>query len=80
MNPAIQDTKDILESTKKYTADTVECVVITSSYAAIKTFERENDSTFIVNGNNWNPYDWETCQANGGRAYCGSKKLAEKAA
>ncbi|KAK5779042.1 hypothetical protein RI543_003662 [Arxiozyma heterogenica] len=80
LNPAIQGTKGILESIKKYAADTVERVVITSSYAAIKTFERENDSTFIVDESNWNPDDWEACQANAGRAYCGSKKLAEKAA
>ena len=80
LNPAIQGTKGILESIKKYAADTVERVVITSSYAAIKTFEKENDSTFIVNENNWNPDDWQMCQTNAGRAYCGSKKFAEKAA
>ena len=80
LTPAIEGTKDILEAIKKYAADTVERVVITSSYAAVINFEREGDSTFKVDENYWNPDDWETCQTNAVRAYCGSKKFAEQAA
>lgn len=80
LTPAIEGTKDILEAIKKYAADTVERVVITSSYAAVINFEREGDNTFKVDENYWNPDDWNTCQANAVRAYCGSKKFAEQAA
>ncbi|CAL9728541.1 NADPH-dependent methylglyoxal reductase Gre2p [Monosporozyma unispora] len=79
-NPAIEGTKDILESIKRHAADTVERVVITSSYAAIMDFDREADDTYKVTESTWNPDTWKTGQANAVRGYCASKKFAEEAA
>ncbi|CAL9733647.1 NADPH-dependent methylglyoxal reductase Gre2p [Monosporozyma servazzii] len=79
-NPAIEGTKDILESIKRHAADSVERVVVTSSYAAVMNFEREADETYTVTEASWNPDNWETGQANPVRGYCASKKFAEEAA
>ncbi|CCF56306.1 hypothetical protein KAFR_0A08720 [Kazachstania africana CBS 2517] len=78
--PAVNGTKGILESIKKYAADSVERVVITSSYAAIIDFKIEDDTNTVMTEANWNPDTWESCQANAVTAYCGSKKFAEQAA
>ena len=80
LHPAVQGTKDILEAIKKYAAEYVERVVITSSYAAVMNFDREKDNTNVVNEGSWNPDTWEGCQQNGMRVYCASKAFAEKAA
>ncbi|CCF57011.1 hypothetical protein KAFR_0C00150 [Kazachstania africana CBS 2517] len=78
--PAVNGTKGILESIKKYAADSVERVVITSSYAAIMDFKVENDVNTVRTEADWNPDTWESCQANAHTGYCGSKKFAEKTA
>ena len=79
-NPAIKGTKDILESIKRHAADSVERVVITSSYTAMMNFEREADETYTITEDSWNPDSWEAGQANPLRGYCASKKFAEQAA
>lgn len=78
--PAVNGTKSILESVKKYGADTVERVVITSSEAAMIDLSKAKDSSWVLTEDNWNPDTWESCQSNPVSAYCGSKKFAEKAA
>ncbi|QLQ79348.1 hypothetical protein HG537_0B06960 [Torulaspora globosa] len=78
--PAVNGTKSILESIKKYAADSVERVVVTSSFAAMLDLEKADDASVVFNEESWNPATWESCQVNGGAAYCGSKKLAEAAA
>ncbi|QLG72908.1 hypothetical protein HG535_0D06170 [Zygotorulaspora mrakii] len=80
LNPAVLGTKSILESIKKYGADTVERVVITSSFAAIMDVRTVNDPSTTYTEADWNPDTWEGCQANPMTAYCGSKKFAEKTA
>lgn len=78
--PARNGTLGILQSIKKYAADSVERVVITSSFAAIINFAKNNDKSFTYNETQWNPDTWESCQANPVQAYCGSKKFAEEIA
>lgn len=78
--PAVNGTKNILKSIKKYAANTVERVVITSSLAALMDIAMSGDADLVCNEESWNPVTWESCQTGGMRAYCGSKKLAEKAA
>lgn len=78
--PAVNGTKSILESIKKYAAEVVERVVITSSFAAVLDMSQSNDGSVVYTEKDWNPATWENCQTDGGSAYCASKKLAEKAA
>ncbi|CCD24822.1 SDR family oxidoreductase NDAI_0D05090 [Naumovozyma dairenensis CBS 421] len=76
--PALNGTKGILHSILKYAADTVERVVITSSVAAMFDFTKDLDPSYSYNENTWNPDSYEDALIDGGHAYNGSKKLAEK--
>ncbi|SCU79061.1 LANO_0A04918g1_1 [Lachancea nothofagi CBS 11611] len=78
--PAIHGTKSVLESIKKYGAQTVERVVITSSIAAVKDTSKFAEKDFVYTEDSWNPVTWEGSQINPQDAYRGSKKFAEKAA
>ncbi|SCU81054.1 LADA_0B10968g1_1 [Lachancea dasiensis] len=78
--PAIHGTKSVLESIKKYSAQTVERVVITSSIAAVKDPLKSADKNFVYDEDSWNPVTWESCQLNPQDAYRGSKKFAEQVA
>ncbi|CCK69764.1 methylglyoxal reductase (NADPH-dependent) GRE2 KNAG_0D00120 [Huiozyma naganishii CBS 8797] len=78
--PAVNGTKGILQSIKQYAADSVERVVVTSSYAAVFDMDRENEKDLVLTEESWNPDSWEHCQRNPVAAYCGSKKFAEQAA
>lgn len=78
--PAVNGTKSILDSIKKYGAESVERVVITSSAAAMIDIRKMNDSSWILTEDQWNPDTWESCQSNPVSAYFGSKKFAEIAA
>lgn len=77
--PAVNGTKNALKAIKEY-APQVKRVVVTSSIAAIKVEARENDSTFIVTEQTWNPITWEEALSNPISGYRGSKTFAEKAA
>lgn len=72
--------KNILNSIKKYAADTVERVVVTSSCTAIITLAKMNDPSVVFTEESWNEATWESCQIDGINAYFASKKFAEKAA
>ncbi|SCU82085.1 LAMI_0B08878g1_1 [Lachancea mirantina] len=78
--PAIHGTRSVLESIKKFGAQTVERVVITSSIAAMKDPFKYDDENFVYNEDSWSPLTWETCQLNPQDAYRGSKKFAEQVA
>ncbi|CAI4050725.1 methylglyoxal reductase (NADPH-dependent) GRE2 SKDI_15G0110 [Saccharomyces kudriavzevii IFO 1802] len=78
--PALNGVKGILDSIKKYAANTVERVVLTSSFAAVFEIEKESDKSVTFNEESWNPATWENCQIDAINAYCASKKFAEKAA
>ncbi|CAI1986868.1 hypothetical protein SEUBUCD646_0G01210 [Saccharomyces eubayanus] len=78
--PAVNGTKSILEAIKKYAADTVEKVVVTSSVAALATPEDMGNTSTVLTEKSWNRDTWESCLANAVAAYCGSKKFAEQAA
>lgn len=80
LTPAVNGTKGILDSIKKYAPDQVERVVITSSYAAIGNFALHKDNKFTFNEESWNPITWEEATVDPHTAYLGSKKFAEKAA
>ncbi|CAB4253020.1 similar to Saccharomyces cerevisiae YOL151W GRE2 3-methylbutanal reductase and NADPH-dependent methylglyoxal reductase (D-lactaldehyde dehydrogenase) [Maudiozyma barnettii] len=76
--PAVNGTKGILESIKKYAANTVERIVMTSSVAAISTFSESLDPKAFANEDSWNTYTWESAQVSPIDAYFGSKKFAEE--
>lgn len=78
--PAKNGTLGILESIKSYAADTVERVVVTSSFAAIMDLRKLMDKNATFNESTWNPDTWETCQIDAGFGYNGSKKVAEEVA
>lgn len=78
--PALNGTKGILESIKKYAASSVERVVVTSSYAAVTDFAGDCDKTKTFTEESWNPVTWEEAKKDPYTAYYGSKTFAEKAA
>lgn len=80
LTPAVNGTKSILEAIKKYAADTVEKVIVTSSTAALVTPADMNKGDLVITEESWNKDTWDSCQANAVAAYCGSKKFAEKTA
>lgn len=80
LTPAVNGTKSILEAIKKYAADTVEKVIVTSSTAALVTPTDMNKGDLVITEESWNKDTWDSCQANAVAAYCGSKKFAEKTA
>ncbi|AQZ15115.1 (ZYRO0F05214g) [Zygosaccharomyces parabailii] len=78
--PAVNGTKGILNAIKKYGAQTVKRLVITSSYAAILDPSKLGDSSTIFTEKSWNPTTWEGCRTDPSNAYRASKKFAELAA
>mgnify|MGYP003362162410 CR=1 FL=1 len=76
--PAVNGTKGILESIKKYAPQSVERIVQTSSVSALTTDPETRDPSVTANEESWNSYTWETAQASPADAYNGSKKFAEK--
>ncbi|CAI4056883.1 carbonyl reductase (NADPH-dependent) SKDI_03G1550 [Saccharomyces kudriavzevii IFO 1802] len=78
--PALEGTKNILNSIKRYAADTVKRVVVTSSCTAIITLAKTSDPSVVFTEQSWNEATWENCQVDGINAYFASKKFAEKAA
>ncbi|SCU89865.1 LADA_0F00188g1_1 [Lachancea dasiensis] len=78
--PAVNGTKGILESIKKYAATTVERVVVTSSYAAVTDFAGDSDKTKTFTEESWNPVTWDAAKNDAMTAYYGSKTFAEKVA
>ncbi|QLL33691.1 hypothetical protein HG536_0F00150 [Torulaspora globosa] len=80
LTPAVNGTKSIFEAIKKYGAESVERVVVTSSHGAVMDLAKEDDGSVVYTEESWNPATWESCQVDGINAYCGSKKLAEAAA
>ncbi|KAG7797783.1 hypothetical protein KL929_002626 [Ogataea haglerorum] len=73
--PAIEGTKNVLKSVKKY-APQVTNVVVTSSHAAIMRITSEY---FKYTNRDWNPIKLEECK-NEFEAYCASKTYAERTA
>lgn len=78
--PACNGTLGILESIKKYAADKVERVVITSSFGSILDPSKMADKSFVFDETMWNPFTWESCQNDPVIGYCASKKFAEQKA
>lgn len=78
--PAVNGTRSILESVKKYAPQTVENVVVTSSLAAIASPKRLAEPNAIVTEKDWNDVTWEGAGADAITAYFASKKFAEEAA
>lgn len=76
--PAVNGTKGILESIKKYAPQNVERIVQTSSVSSLTTDPETRDPSITANEDSWNSYTWETAQASPADAYNGSKKFAEK--
>ncbi|SMN22855.1 similar to Saccharomyces cerevisiae YOL151W GRE2 3-methylbutanal reductase and NADPH-dependent methylglyoxal reductase (D-lactaldehyde dehydrogenase) [Maudiozyma saulgeensis] len=78
--PARNGVLGILESIKKYAADSVERFVMTSSFMTLTDFSKIQDSSVTFNEDSWNPTTWESCQTDPLSAYAGSKTFAEKEA
>ncbi|CCE65975.1 hypothetical protein TPHA_0N01940 [Tetrapisispora phaffii CBS 4417] len=78
--PAVNGTKGILSSIKKYAPKNVERFVVTSSFAAVSDLEDQSNSNVIYTEKDWCKLNWQTAQANAVAAYWGSKTFAEKAA
>ena len=76
--PAVNGTKSILESIRKYCSNGIENFVMTSSIAALSTANEALDSKITVNEQSWNSYTWESAQVSAQDGYCGSKKFAEE--
>jgi nucleoside-diphosphate-sugar epimerase len=80
LQPAIQGTKQVLESVHKYGPD-VKRVVITSSFSSIIDIPKGNRPGYTYTEADWNPVTWEEAKAGDGPvAYSASKLFAEKAA
>lgn len=79
LKPAVNGTKSALTAIKKY-GPQIKRVVVTSSYVAMADFAAVQSPSVVINEQSWSPLDWETSLLNGVLGYCGSKKLAEKAA
>lgn len=80
LQPAVEGTKSILEAIKKYAALSVERVVITSSDAAVTSYESDLDPKKTHTEKSWNPITWEEACKDPEAAYYGSKTFAEHAA
>ncbi|KAL3228983.1 hypothetical protein RNJ44_02070 [Nakaseomyces bracarensis] len=80
MIPAVNGTKSILESIKKYAADNVKRVVLTSSFAAQIHTAKAGDPSITVNEDSWNDSNWEDGYTDPMSAYFVSKKVAETTA
>lgn len=79
LKPAVNGTISALSAVKKY-GPQIKRVVVTSSYAAMADIISGQDPNIVIDEKSWSPLTWETSLANGAVGYCGSKKLAEKAA
>ena len=80
IKPAYNGTVGILRSIQRYAADTVERVVITSSYAAVVDPAKAQDESVVFNEDSWNPGKWGQGEQNAKNGYRASKKIAEEAA
>lgn len=78
--PAVRGTKSILEAIKKFGATSVERVVITSSDAAVTSYESDLDSRNLHTEDTWNSITWQEACKDAEAAYYGSKTFAERAA
>ncbi|CCE91611.1 SDR family oxidoreductase TDEL_0D00270 [Torulaspora delbrueckii] len=80
LQPAVEGTKSILQAIKKYAAHSVERVVITSSDAAVTSYESDIDPKNLHTEDSWNSITWEEACKDAEAAYYGSKTFAERAA
>ena len=78
--PAVNGTKSIFNAIKKYGAQTVERVVVTSSGAAQIQPAYCNRDGLIVDESTWNDCAWANCTTDAVTAYCASKTFAERVA
>lgn len=78
--PAVNGTKSVLNAIKKYGAQSVERVVVTSSVAAQINIKGANRDDLVLTEESWNDATWENCQTDPMAVYCASKTFAERAA
>ena len=76
--PAVNGTKSILQSIKKYCPNGIENFVMTSSIAALSTVQESTDPGVTADEQSWNSYTWESAQQSPQDGYFGSKKFAEE--
>lgn len=76
--PAVNGTKNILDSLKKH-AYQVKKLVVTSSRAAIAGHEQYSNPNYVIDERTYNNASWEDSLVNGLSGYHGSKTFAEKA-
>mmetsp|Transcript_4317 Transcript_4317/g.4288 ORF Transcript_4317/g.4288 Transcript_4317/m.4288 type:complete len:345 (-) Transcript_4317:612-1646(-) len=78
MLPAVEGTKNLLISLKKY-AYQVRKLIVTSSRAAIASHEQYSNPNYIIDEKTYNNITWEDSLVNGLCGYYGSKTFAERA-
>lgn len=76
--PALNGTKAILGSIKRYANSNVEKFVLTSSLAAMTSVQDYANPQLSFNEKSWSDYTWESCQTSLFDAYSASKKFAEE--
>lgn len=79
LKPAVNGTRNALKAIKEF-GPNVKKVVITSSYAAVGTAEKELDPNHTNTEESWNEISWEDAKRDPVSGYRGSKKFGEKAA
>lgn len=78
MLPAVDLTKHLLISLKKY-AYHVRKLIVTSSHATIANQEQFSNANYIIDEENYNNITWDDSLVNGLYGYYGSKTFAERA-
>lgn len=76
--PAINGTRSVLESIKKFSADSVETVVYTSSISALANPAGIFKPETTLTEETWNPDTWNDAIKDVHSAYYGSKTFAER--
>lgn len=78
LQPAIDGTKNVLTSIKKYGNENIKKLVITSSIAAVEPLGTGQTELKTILEKDWNPITFEQGLANPAVAYYASKTLAER--
>lgn len=76
--PAVEGTKNVLESIYLH-APQVKKLVVTSSLAALASYDQNMDPNFIIDETNYNNTTMEETLKNGSNGYYGAKTFAERA-
>lgn len=80
VNPAVEATKNVLNSAIAFGKETLKKVIILSSFAAVQNPFDEPRVGYTYTEKDWNPVTLEQASSNGVLGYMASKTFAERAA